>query len=264
MTLPADGHVHSQFSWDAPRGDMSRTCARAVELGLPAIAFTEHVELTPWTLPDGRVKRVRPFDVAGYQAAIGEARERFPRLRVLSGVEFSEPHWHGDELRSLLANGFDRVLGSVHSRATDDGRFLAIGYEYPDLPAAEMVRGYLAEVARMADTGTDFEVVTHVDYPLRYWPASAGPCEIAAFEPEFREAISAVHRSGRVLELNTRTAFYRDLLGWWRAAGGRAVTFGSDAHEPDVLARQFRAAADAASAHGFRVGRNPVGPWVRE
>ena len=38
--LPADGHVHSQFSWDAPSGDMHATCARAVQIGLPALAFT--------------------------------------------------------------------------------------------------------------------------------------------------------------------------------------------------------------------------------
>ncbi|MEV4539473.1 PHP domain-containing protein [Asanoa sp. NPDC049518] len=263
MALPADGHVHSLFSWDAPGGDMLRTCARAVELGLPAVAFTEHVDLTPWTMPDGRVVLAAPFDVAGYREAIGEARERFPTLRVLSGVEFSEPHWHGDELRALLAGGFDRVLGSVHARATDDDLFLAVGYEYPGLSVDDMVRGYLAEVARMADTGTDFEVVTHLDYPLRYWPASAGPREITAYEPEFRAALTAVRRSGRILEVNTRSTFHPELLEWWRAVGGRAVTFGSDAHQPDTLARQFRAAADAASAHGFRPGRDPIGPWVR-
>ena len=37
---PADGHVHTEFSWDAPGGSMERTCARAVHLGLPAVAFT--------------------------------------------------------------------------------------------------------------------------------------------------------------------------------------------------------------------------------
>ncbi|MFC7757916.1 hypothetical protein ACFQY4_07665 [Catellatospora bangladeshensis] len=38
--LPAAGHVHSEWSWDAYVGSMERTCARAVELGLPAVAFT--------------------------------------------------------------------------------------------------------------------------------------------------------------------------------------------------------------------------------
>jgi histidinol-phosphatase (PHP family) len=39
VVLPADSHVHTEWSWDAPDGSMERTCARAVEIGLPAIAF---------------------------------------------------------------------------------------------------------------------------------------------------------------------------------------------------------------------------------
>jgi histidinol-phosphatase (PHP family) len=44
--LPAGNHVHSQFSWDTgPNASMADTCRRAVEVGRPAIAFTEHVDV---------------------------------------------------------------------------------------------------------------------------------------------------------------------------------------------------------------------------
>lgn len=46
--LPADNHVHTEWSWDAPAGSMERSCARAAALGLPAIAFTEHLDHTVW------------------------------------------------------------------------------------------------------------------------------------------------------------------------------------------------------------------------
>ena len=49
--LPGDSHVHSEWSWDAPLGSMERSCAEAVKLGLPAIAFTEHVDHTAFTVP---------------------------------------------------------------------------------------------------------------------------------------------------------------------------------------------------------------------
>ena len=52
-TLPADSHVHSQWSWDALAGSMEDTCRRAVEIGLPAVAFTEHADFTPWSLGPG-------------------------------------------------------------------------------------------------------------------------------------------------------------------------------------------------------------------
>ncbi|WP_426503411.1 PHP domain-containing protein [Dactylosporangium sp. McL0621] len=46
--LPADSHVHSEWSWDAPLASMERTCAEATRLGLAAIAFTEHLDHTVW------------------------------------------------------------------------------------------------------------------------------------------------------------------------------------------------------------------------
>ncbi|TMD32858.1 MAG: hypothetical protein E6I95_10030 [Chloroflexi bacterium] len=39
--------MHTEWSWDAPIGHMERSCRRAIELGLPAIAFTEHAD---WAL----------------------------------------------------------------------------------------------------------------------------------------------------------------------------------------------------------------------
>ena len=53
MVIPLDGHVHSEWSWDAIAGDMEATCARAVEIGLPAVAFTEHVDHTRWLVTEG-------------------------------------------------------------------------------------------------------------------------------------------------------------------------------------------------------------------
>lgn len=47
--LPADNHVHSQFSWDTGvDASMEEACRQAVQIGLPAIAFTEHVDFTEW------------------------------------------------------------------------------------------------------------------------------------------------------------------------------------------------------------------------
>jgi histidinol-phosphatase (PHP family) len=47
---PVDSHVHSEWSWDAPLASMERSCARALDLGLPAIAFTEHLDHAAWRI----------------------------------------------------------------------------------------------------------------------------------------------------------------------------------------------------------------------
>ena len=56
--LPADNHVHTEWSWEAPGGSMQKSCARAVELGVPSIAFTEHGDLTPWVIAPEFVPRL--------------------------------------------------------------------------------------------------------------------------------------------------------------------------------------------------------------
>jgi histidinol-phosphatase (PHP family) len=274
--LPADGHVHSEWSWDTRRGSMERTCERAVELGLPAVAFTEHVDRTTWSAapgtplatfhgplvaPDGTLTPP-PLDVDGYLAAVGRCRDKFPGLRILTGVELGEPHWHADDVAGLLAAGrFERVLGSLHSLPID-GSFFEMPDVFRQRPAADVVRAYLAELDRLVAGSGVFAVLAHVDYPVRYWPAGAGPYDHRAFEDELRQVLRSLAATGRALEVNTRVPLHPDVVRWWRDGGGTAITFGSDAHEPVVLARGFADAVHLVEAAGFRAGRDPWQPWT--
>ena len=76
-----------------------------MEVGLPALAFTEHLDLTGWVIdPEDLLDHVRPLvddngllipeplDVAGYLESVERGRRQFPELRILSGVEFGQPH----------------------------------------------------------------------------------------------------------------------------------------------------------------------------
>ena len=278
VSLPADGHVHSEWSWDAPNGSLERSCALAVDIGLPAIAFTEHLDHTAWTVamdeldetdhlaslatPEGLL--VPPqFDASAYLAEIEKCRQLFPSLRILSGLELGEPHWHHTAVAEVLGSGsFDRLLGSLHCLPDGDGFAEPPGL-YRHHPAAEVVRDYLAEVVSLV-TGSDvFSVLAHIDYPVRTWPADAGPFDPATFEEEFRHALRATAQSGRALEVNTAVPFHWAVLWWWRQEGGEAITFGSDAHEPAAVARGFRDAADMAAAAGFRPGSDLYDVWPR-
>jgi hypothetical protein len=50
---------------------------------------------------------------------------------------------------------------------------------------------------------------------------------------------------------------------WWAEEGGRAITFGSDAHTPDWLAGNFYEAMAMAEHFGFHPGRRPQDFWTR-
>lgn len=91
--LPPDNHVHTEWSWDTAAGSMEGSCARALELGLPAIAFTEHVDHASWylarsgpyvnehhnTLADENlVLTPPPLDIAGYLESVDRCRSSRP------------------------------------------------------------------------------------------------------------------------------------------------------------------------------------------
>jgi histidinol-phosphatase (PHP family) len=258
---------------------MERSCARAIELGLPAIAFTEHLDHTVWRIdlegpyatdhltaiadPEGMLTPPA-FDATGYLEAIARCRERFPDLRILSGLEMGEPHRHPDACARILAAGeFDRVLGSLHS-LPDQGSFAEPWGIYPHRDAHDVVREYLAHVTTMVAQSDVFSVLAHIDYPIRSWPAEReGPFDPTALEEEFRAALRATAQSGRALEINTRLPLHATILTWWHQEGGDAVTFGSDAHMASSVGHGFAEAAHMAEAHGFRPGSNPHDIWGR-
>lgn len=273
VVIPADNHVHSQWSWDAvSTGSMERTCERAVALGVPSVAFTEHLDFSAWAEGDpGYGTRAtlarsgrQPLDVDGYQQCLQRCRERFPDLRILSGVEVGEPHLFTASLAAIRrAAPFDRVLGSLHC-LEQDGTVDYAERLFATLPAGEVMRRYFVELLRMIERSDAFAVLAHADYPRRYWPATAGRYDEAAFEEQYRAAFRALAGTDRVLEINTSSPLWsRQVVRWWYEEGGTAVSFGSDAHRPSRLAERFTRAVHIAEAAGFRPGRDRFDFWRR-
>src|ERR1700743_1173677 len=102
-TYPADNHSHTEWSWDAVAGSMEGSCARAEELGLPSIAFTDHVDFTRWLIepavaseevwydpaqvgPEGP-PHPPPPDAAASRACARPCRAKSPGRPTLSGAK---------------------------------------------------------------------------------------------------------------------------------------------------------------------------------
>jgi histidinol-phosphatase (PHP family) len=153
------------------------------------------------------------------------------------------------------------VLASVHSLQVAAWS-TATPASYIDRSPADVVRAYLAEVAASSTARTLRGAGPHrLPSPLlaRRLPAvRPGPAGGGLPRGAARPG-----RSGRALEINTRITLDPQIVGWWHDCGGDAVSFGSDAHDPSVLARGFAAAADMAQAQGFRPGRDPHDLWRR-
>ena len=272
--LPPDNHVHSEWSWDAPpAASMRRSCEQALAAGIPAVAFTDHLDFT--VAADGDLITaedieprpyawMRSLDVTGYLAAVQECRQRYPELRILSGAEIGEAHlWGASATAVVAAAGFDRVLGSLHA-VPFRGRLTAADDLYPQMPADEVMRRYFAEVLRLVEGSDIFQVLAHLDFPRRMWPQSAGPYREQTFEEEYRAVLRALAIGERVLEVNTKSPLASaELVRWWRDAGGRAVSFGSDAHQPWRVGDKFKLGVDVVEAAGFRAGHDRFDFWRR-
>jgi histidinol-phosphatase (PHP family) len=247
---------------------MEQSCRRALELGLPAIAFTDHADFTEYVLArDGRL------DVTGYLECVERCRALFPGLRILSGVELGEPHRFPAEAAAVLAAGpLDRVLGSVHC-AEWDGRLVDASTSglLTAAAAPRFMRAYLAETLALLESSQPFQVLAHLDYPKRYWPHAELEFREADFEEELRAVLRSAARRGAILEVNTTRGAdpARGLcpgptvVGWWREEGGEAVSFGSDSHDPWKIAEGFELAGRLVEAAGFKASPEPAGLWRR-
>jgi histidinol-phosphatase (PHP family) len=270
-----DNHVHTVWSYDtSDAAKMARCCEQAISIGLPAVAFTEHLEFTYADAGDPIAEmtqipadtrwwgRIKPLDVTGYLAEVAECRERFPQLRILSGVEAGESHLFSASASKIVrGNDFDRVLGSLHAVPYQD-KLVASDALFGLMPDDEVMRYYFAELIRLIEGSDLFQVLAHLDFPRRYWPRGAHLYTEAPFEEEYRAVLRALAKTGRALEINTKTPLASvDMVHWWRAEGGTAVSFGSDAHQPQRVGDRFKLAVDVVEQAGFRAGRDPFDFW---
>ena len=122
------------------------------------------------------------------------SRSGQPHLRLDDRPQAAGP----DALRSDL-------LGSLHTLEIEGGR-AEPNTLFRRLPAEEVLRRYLAEVPALVVGDEPFEIVTHLDYALRYWPAEEieGPSTPGPSRRSSAPRCARSPASGRALEMNTR------------------------------------------------------------
>ncbi|WP_457961139.1 hypothetical protein ACSVIA_27945 [Rhodococcus erythropolis] len=105
---------------------------------------------------DGYI-RAPILDLDGYLDSIERCRHRFPELRILTGVEFGQPHLHEAQASDLLDLGvIDRVLGSLHTLEVGDDRSEP-NTLFRKWGADEVMWAYLEEIPRMVAGSQTFD-----------------------------------------------------------------------------------------------------------
>lgn len=220
--LKCDLHVHTNFSSDSSV-TMEQYALRAVELGLDAVCFTDHVDI------NGTRNTFASFPFDERLRQFERVKKQFEgKVLLLQGYEVGEPHLHPKETAFLRSLRPDMLIGSVHDPIVLTG--IADRREYE--------RAYDRCVRQMVADG-DFDVLGHVD-ALRKWHADyvedfdyvCGTLELCAkrgIVPEVNT--SSVRREGD-LPMPSLEA-----VSAYVACGGKYVCVNSDAHAVEQLGR---------------------------
>lgn len=260
MILP-DTHTHTR--WSDGVGEIEANVRRAAELGLPAIACTDHMALQspppglarPEDAPPGRQTtwHMAWQDLPNYIAEVERARAAYPQVEVLVALEFD--YWPGvepviEELSRVYP--WDLRLGSVHY-VGDFG--IDSDEEIPRWERSDpdaIWEAYFARLTEAASSGL-FDLIGHADLVKKF-----GFLPRRDPGPWYEAFLSAAAASGVAIELNTAglrkpcAEIYPGLMLLRAArAHGVPVAFGSDAHQASQVAAGFDAAVALARSAGY-------------
>lgn len=248
--IPQDYHVHSHYSYDS-RSSMAEMCRSAIALGVQEIGFADHYDLHPDENPRDWLR------LGPWLEELALCRAEFNgRLVIRAGIEIGEPHLFQAETQIILAGApFDYAIGSLHWV----GRNSVFDSAYFQRPAEEAFGLYFAELERMTRTG-GFDVLGHLDVPVRYGFDCYGGYDPRCYETLIRPVLRNCVERGIALDLNTSALRRKarvllpgvDILRWYVELGGTGVTLGSDAHRPDQVAAHFDVALEAARTAGLK------------
>ena len=242
IKMYVDLHVHTEFSCDS-EAKMEQYAEAALTKGITTLCFTDHVDLNPNDYGYNYFAPDRYFE------NYWKVRDKYEgRVKLLSGIEFGEPHLYADRLKELSAYPYDYIIGSIHW----------IGDMFPcqkvreQYSAKEFYTLYWEEVLKTVKQG-GFDALGHIDFPKRYYG------EIYYEEAKLREIFKYLLDKDMVIEINTsslrkghnETMPGDELLALYKDCGGRYVAVGSDAHEVQDVGADGDSARELLCKYGL-------------
>lgn len=257
MAVQADFHMHTEFSGDSDAPVRTMLDA-ALERGMEAVCITDHIDED---YPEDSKTGINPFlfDVDQYFQVLREIKKEYAdRLDLRIGVELGlQPHL-GERYRRLTEKyPFDFVIGSLH---VIHGMDPYDGIIFEGRSDAEVYREAFQATLENLEHVTDFDVLGHIDYVVRYGRNQAREYSYLTFSDEIDEILKKLIHMGKGIEMNMGGFKYGlgfcnphpDVIRRYRELGGEIITVGADAHRPEHVAFDFEKAGDILRSCGFR------------
>ncbi len=264
-----DCHTHTHNSFDAENDTVSERCERAIELGIKAMAVTDHCEINRFYEHEYyNVDAPTEEDVFGYKdsfessaAEVTAAKELYKdKLTLICGVELGQA-CSDEEACDKVVNDkrLDFVIGSMHELP---GRadFYFLDYRKEDVD--KLFREYFDELLKLC-VKNKFDVLGHLTYPLRYIEGDYGiKTDISVYRDNIAAVFETLIKNGKGIEINSsglRQKYGKpfpsyEYLKLYHDMGGKILTFGSDSHSTADIGKGINEVMELAANAGFDKG----------
>ncbi|MBF0503792.1 MAG: histidinol-phosphatase HisJ [Candidatus Omnitrophica bacterium] len=246
----ADYHMHTPLCGHAT-GNPEEYVKQALKMGLKEIGFSDHAPMVNKPMP----KVTMSFEqLPEYHAMIEDVQKRYAsQIRIKIGIEADFLPGYEDKTKSIIQSyPYDYVIGSVHF--IDDWAFDdPATREYWKIHDVDVVyHKYYALLRRSANTGF-YQIIAHCDLPKKF-----GSRPTVDLTDDIKATAKVFKETGVAIEINTSGLLKPigemfpslDCLKIYREAGVPLV-FGSDAHDPLNVGRNFDLALDLVKLAGY-------------
>ena len=233
-------------------GEPTEYAARAVELGLTEIGFTDH---SPMPRDDFDNWRMRSDQLDEYVEKVRHAQREHPQLTIKLALEVDYLPGHEEWIRELASrHPWDYFIGSVHyvsdSWDVDNPAKLS---EWNSRDPFEVWSVYFERLTMAAASGL-FEIIGHADLPKKFGHRPKQDCT-----PLYERFLTAAKKTGTAIELNTaglrkncREIYPNPTLLDAAFRLGVPITFGSDAHAIGEVGMNLKDAIELAHSIGYK------------
>lgn len=255
--ITSDSHMHTEFSTDCD-SPVRAMIEGAIAKGLKSVCFTDHNDKDYPPHPDlGKIAFT--FDVDQYFETMRAFQKEYAeKIGIRIGIEIGlQPHL-GEYYHELVQKyPFDFVIGSVHVVHGMDPYY---GKIFEGRQDADVYRETFEATLENLEAVSDFDVLGHIDYVVRYGREQDKQYSYSAFAPYIDEILKKVIAMGKGIELNTAGLKYGlsfchphpDIIRRYRELGGEIITIGADAHKPEHIAYDFGKVSDILKSCGFK------------
>lgn len=245
-------HVHSKFSTDSTL-DMETAVLKAIELGLSGIAFTDHLDVDFTDYEDEF-----HYDFNEYFDLLKSLKDKYEnKIEIISAVEIGmQPHVIKDTYNKIKDFTFDYIIGSTHLIKKRDP--YCGNYFRPTDTKIDSYKEYLEEILNNLLLYKDFSFNTlgHIDYLVRYANFEDSTLYYKDFPTLIDEILKFIINKNMSFEINTSTYLKKNfdikILKRYKELGGELITLGSDAHNLDRIAKNFKLYSQIIKDCGFK------------